>query len=290
MEKAPVPDFDMARRGRDRVVAVVRMLGFLGLGIGLMILVGATVAVGFGLPDSFELQMLFGEWLQFGCILAAAAILSWASGHGLAGYGFARGKAWRALLIGALAGVLMLAVQLGLLAWLGAFSFGRFAVPDLSVLGFGLFYIVLFVGVGLFEESAFRGFLLVELSRAVSFWPAAILLSALFGAVHLLNGASETLIGAGAAGLFGLVLAIAFRLTGSLWLAIGLHAGWDFGESYVFGVSNSGLALSHPLSVPLWHGPDWLTGGSVGPEGSIAILLPLTAFLALAWLMRRKTG
>ncbi|MDE2500283.1 MAG: CPBP family intramembrane metalloprotease, partial [Alphaproteobacteria bacterium] len=120
-----------------------------------------------------------------------------------------------------------------------------------------------------------------------SFWPAAILLSAIFGAAHLMNG-GENHVGALVAFLFGIVLAFSFRQTGSLWLALGLHSGWDYAESFIFGVPDSGVVLSGRLFHSVLHGPDWLTGGTVGPEGSILVAAPLLAMVLVSWLLRAR--
>src|SRR5262245_57333189 len=91
----------------------------------------------------------------------------------------------------------------------------------------------------------------------------------------------ETRLGLAAVFVFGLFFALMSRRAGSLWPAIGFHAAWDWGESFFFGVANSGTVMRGQLLQPAWQGPDWLTGGSAGPEGSILIRARL-AFAALA--------
>src|SRR6185312_12636385 len=93
---------------------------------------------------------------------------------------------------------------------------------------------------GFFEEYSFRGYALNALTEGLGFWPAAILLSIAFGAVHLGNP-GEAWVGALSAGLIGLFLCFARFRTGSLWFAVGLHAAWDFSESFLFGVPDSGI-------------------------------------------------
>jgi hypothetical protein len=71
----------------------------------------------------------------------------------------------------------------------------------------------------------------------------------------------------------GLFWCFTVRRTGSLWFAIGLHASWDYSESFIYSVPDSGLtATGHLLNSSL-HGPRWLTGGSVGPEGGVLIFV-----------------
>src|SRR3989442_350419 len=118
--------------------------------------------------------------------------------------------------------------------------------------------------VGFSEEFLFRGYALYTLSTGIGFWPAAGLLSALFGAVHLHNP-GESWIGGLSAGLIGLFFCFTVRRTGSLWFAIGLHAAWDYSESFVYSVPDSGAMVPGHLLNSSFHGPRWLTGGTVGP-------------------------
>jgi hypothetical protein len=54
-----------------------------------------------------------------------------------------------------------------------------------------------------------------------------------------------------------------------------MHAAWDWAETYFYGVPDSGLLAQGHLLNSSFHGPDWLTGGSVGPEGSVLVFLVL---------------
>lgn len=64
-------------------------------------------------------------------------------------------------------------------------------------------------------------------------------------------------------GIQAMLAAVAFafslRMTGSLWLAIGSHSGWDYAESFIFGVPNSALVFADRALHPLIHGPVWIT-------------------------------
>ena len=67
----------------------------------------------------------------------------------------------------------------------------------------------------------------------------------------------------------GFLLSAAYVLTRRLWLAIGLHFGWDFSQDAVFGVGSGAQGLVQgELS-----GPVFLSGGSAGIEGSVVALL-----------------
>ncbi|HKF53412.1 MAG TPA: CPBP family intramembrane glutamic endopeptidase [Candidatus Acidoferrales bacterium] len=126
-----------------------------------------------------------------------------------------------------------------------------------------------FLLVGLFEEFAFRGYVQFTLGSGIGFWPAATLLSALFGLGHLIADPNETLIGSTAVVLFGLLLSFFLRKTGTLWCAVGFHAAYDWGQTFFYGVPDSGITPYHNLLHSVMSGPAWLTGGIVGPEASI---------------------
>jgi hypothetical protein len=69
----------------------------------------------------------------------------------------------------------------------------------------------------------------------------------------------------------------------NLWFAIGFHAATDYAETFIDSVPDSGmLASAHLLNSNL-HGPCWLTGGTIGPEGSVVdFALLLAAFFVVA--------
>src|SRR6266853_6439990 len=89
--------------------------------------------------------------------------------------------------------------------------------------------------------------------------------------------------------LFGIFATFTLQRTGSLWFAIGFHAATDYAETFIYSVPDSGmLASSHLLNSSL-HGPRWLTGGTVGPEGSVVDFeLLLVAFFVVALIFPEK--
>jgi hypothetical protein len=56
---------------------------------------------------------------------------------------------------------------------------------------------------------------------------------------------------------------------------------WDWGESYLYSVPDSGAVLPGHLLSSRFHGPEWLTGGSVGPEGSYFVFAVIGALWVL---------
>jgi membrane protease YdiL (CAAX protease family) len=93
-----------------------------------------------------------------------------------------------------------------------------------------------------------------------------------FGALHLTNK-GEAWIGALGAAAIALFFCLTLRRTGNLWFAVGMHASWDWGETFLYSVPNSGMTARGHLMNPSFHGSRWLTGGSVGPEGSVLLFV-----------------
>jgi membrane protease YdiL (CAAX protease family) len=171
-------------------------------------------------------------------------------------------------------GFAMLSLLLVLIAAFRGFSLGGMALPGADALKFGALYGIAFLMVGIFEEFSFRGYMQATLGPGIGFWPAAIVLSILFGAIHLSNG-GEAWYGAAMAGSFGILAAFSLQRTGNIWFPIGMHAAWDWSETYFYGVPDSGFLAKGHLFNSGFHGATWLTGGTVGPEGSVFAFLVL---------------
>jgi len=137
-----------------------------------------------------------------------------------------------------------------------------------------------FILVGLAEEFTFRGYLQYTLTTGMGFWPSAVLLSALFGFAHASNP-GESKAGLLSVVLFGLLFCLFLRRTGNLWWAVGFHAGWDWGQTFFYGVPDSGITATNNLFNSTLSGPAWLTGGSVGPEASA--FAPITLLIVAIW-------
>jgi CAAX protease family protein len=171
-------------------------------------------------------------------------------------------------------GFAMVSLLIAVIAAFRGFSIEGMALEGGAIVKYGLLYALVFFLVGFFEEFSFRGYMQSTLGSGIGFWPAAIILSILFGAIHLGN-TGEAWFGALMAGSFGFLAAFALSRTGNIWFPLGIHAAWDWGETYFYSVPDSGFMAQGHLLNSTFHGPTWLTGGSVGPEGSVFALLVL---------------
>lgn len=184
----------------------------------------------------------------------------------------------RLFCLGSLWGFAAITVLMLLLYGLHAFAFGHIVLHGARLARFATFWAVMFFLVGLFEEFLLRGYSQFTLARGIGFWPAAVVLSCAFGLIHLRNG-GEQWTGLLAAALIGFFFCFTLRHTGNLWFAVGFHAAWDWGETFFYSVPDSGMvAPGHLLSSSL-RGPLWLSGGTVGPEGSVLCFV----VIALVW-------
>jgi uncharacterized protein len=232
-------------------------------------------------PDVFAPGVLiFSETVRVAAAVAAGFLMSRIEERSFRDYGVPWSEAFgKRFWQGAAYGFALLTLLMASIAALGGFTLGGLALDAAAALRYGVLYALGFLLVGFFEEATFRGYMQATLRQGIGFWPAAIALSVWFGLLHGHNS-GEAKTGLLMAGCFGLLAAFSLRRTGNVWFAIGMHAAWDWSESYLYGVPDSGVAASGHLTAASLHGPVWLTGGSVGPEGS-ALVFAIIAIGAL---------
>ncbi len=262
---------DKGIRGGWRLLIYAALVAGLGFGGGIVLqqFIRPTSGV-FSLGSSFAYEVFC-----FTVVFGAALIMAQIEGRSPGAYGLPlRGAFGKLFWPGCLIGLLEISVLVGLIAAFGGYSFGDMALHGKEMLRWGILWAVFFVFVGLFEEFMFRGYTQYTLAESIGFWPAAIVLSCSFGAVHLGNP-GEGWVGAAGVVTIGLIFAFALRRTGNLWLVVGWHASFDFGETFLYSVPNSGIVFEEHLSHASLHGAKWLTGGTVGPEGSVFSFLTM---------------
>jgi hypothetical protein len=219
---------------------------------------------------------------EFGLFLAAAIpalLLSSVEQRAWGAYGLPGRRAFGKLFwVGAIWGFASISLLMALMYGVRVFDVGHLAMHGARIVRFGVFWAVMFLLVGFFEEFLLRGYSQFTLTRAIGFWPAAVLLSCTFGLIHIRNGGEEWpgLLAAAAIGFF---FCLTLRRTGNLWFAVGFHAAWDWGETFVYSVPDSGTIFPGHLLESSFHGPGWLTGGMVGPEGSVLCFV----VIAVVW-------
>jgi uncharacterized protein len=238
------------------------------------------VALSAGAPSSFYSPKILtiSEASSLAGAIAAGIAMSQLEGRSFGDYGLPLRAAFGKLFWqGAVCGLVEISAVIGAIATFGSYHFGGLAIHGVDLLRWTAFWGALFVLVGLYEEFAFRGYVQFTLAQAVTFWPAAVLLSAAFGFVHRTNE-GESKMGLAGIVLTGLFWCLTLRRTGNLWFAVGMHASFDFGETFLYSVPDSGMLFPGHLSNATLAGPVWLTGGSAGPEASVCDFTMLLIF------------
>ena len=188
---------------------------------------------------------------------------------------------WKELLSGIALGMSLITLVVGGMALMGAVSIHGLAQSQNLSSGLSR-AAFLFLTAALFEEIVFRGYPFQRLVDAFGARGAILLLSALFGAVHLGNPGSTALSTANTV-LAGVLLAIAYLKTRGLWLPWGLHWSWNYFLGPVFALPVSGGKFEPALFRVTVAGPEWLSGGNYGPEGSIVLTIVCTAAIIGLW-------
>ena len=242
-----------------------------------------AAAVGFGSGLFARLTPLsagFGHGLVFVATLLAALVMARFERRRFGVYGLPVRSAFQGdFWIGGLVGFGAISGALGLIAAFHGLQISGLAIQGRTIVVATITWGIAFVLVGLAEEFSYRGYLQYTLTTGIGFWPAAILLSVGFAVAHARNS-GESAMGLVSVVFFALLFCLFLRRRGNLWLAVGFHAGWDWGETFFYGTPDSGLLPSNNLLNSVFSGPHWLTGGQVGPEASIFTPLML-AFVAI---------
>lgn len=224
-------------------------------------------------------SLLLNYVLDFIFIAAIAWIMSRIEHEDFSSYGFPLTRnAGSLLLKGLLWGFIPSAFILIPIYLAGGCSFQGLALHGREFVHYAVLWALATLALGFGEEFLFRGYLLKTLGEGIGFWPAAVVLSSLFGLVHLLFKPHEDWIDPISVALYGLFWCLTLRRTGSLWFAVGFHAASDYADMIVFAEPNSGNdgkpIPGHLLDVR-FHGPDWLTGGPRGTEASMLVFFVL---------------
>lgn len=251
--------------------------------------------------------MFIGESLQLLVVLVVTWIMSKIERRPNSVYGFGDSRKFSHFFAGLGWGVTCLSLLVLTLWKTGLLVIDRRVLFGSDVVRYGAIWLLGFLLVGLFEEYATRGYVQYTLTRglagfyrwafktrhsaALGFWTSALIFSFVFGFGHKSNP-GESPVGLLSAGLVAMVFCLSLWRTGSLWWAIGVHASWDWGQSFLYGVPDSGLMVQHHLLATHPEGKVILSGGTTGPEGSIFILaiLALMILIIIFTLPRAKYG
>jgi membrane protease YdiL (CAAX protease family) len=175
-------------------------------------------------------------------------------------------------LAGLTAGFLIFSTVVGLLWLFGSYHVLGFNtqvdwLPEVLVAG---------VSAGIGEEIITRGVLFRVVEEGLGTWWALAISAVFFGAAHIANPGATLWSSLAIAIEAGILLAMVFHVTRSLWACIGLHAAWNVAQGVIYGIPVSGTSANGWLQSSR-TGPDWLSGGVFGAEASVVALAVCSA-------------
>jgi membrane protease YdiL (CAAX protease family) len=229
------------------------------------------------------LTRTFFEGMAFPILLLLSWLMAAIERRKLSAFGLGGVHSLRRFLAGVAWGLLAMSLLIATLCCFHLLSFDSRLLHGLTILRWGFIQFLAFLFVGLVEEYAFRGYLQFTLTRglvcignlvsrpharAIAFWLASTVTCALFLLAHTSNG-GENKLGLLQVFVVGIVFVIALWRTGSLWWAIGFHMAWDWAQSFLYGVPDSGGLMQGRLFATHAMGNSFFSGGTDGPEGSV---------------------
>jgi len=278
---------------------MVRNIGFAVLKIVtyivMMALLSSAVIVPLGalsnpaFTQSVAFRMLGDGALALASLIVLIAMARFIDKRALSSIGFALAR-FVDILTGTIVGCTILAAPIGLLLVTAA---ARYA-PDLagfSAAGLAMALVACLINV-IAQELLFRGYIFQELWAKFGAWAATIVTTLLFVAAHwnaVTNGTAG-LVAAANIFIASFLLSLAYVRTGSLWLPIGIHLGWNGLQGPVLGINVTG----HDLSGGRWSvfdfpGDALWTGGAMGVEGGLAGLIgPAIGIVIVAILFKQQ--
>jgi len=275
--------FELARQGKrlTHILAVIPLAVvflFLSEFGALPVLIGVGLLYGFSLDMlSFSNMSVTLSGLWMGLFLISSFFLMYAfvgtwvwlfEKRPFWTLGYERKDALLKYGRGFLFGGLIFAGAVGILAAFGMIAFGQGdpSRQGLTALGGVLLVLVGWIVQGGAEEVVTRGWILPVLGARYRPWVGVAVSSLIFAAMHSFND-HLSMIAMFNLALFGLFAALYALREGSLWGISALHAAWNWVQGNFFGFEVSGMAAGGGTLLHLkGTGPDWMTGGSFGPE------------------------
>ena len=234
-------------------------------------------------------QTIISRWKLIGDLimititcLTAYIVLRWVDKRpfGLLGISFTPGW-FRELKIGLIMGFGIMTL-LFLIFWITGINEVSVGAMNFDVLKSLLGMMVLFFFAAIIEEIITRGYLLQSLAEGSRQWIAMGVFSSLFTLAHVVNP-NWSLAGAINIFLAGILFSVAYFKTRSLWIPNGLHMAWNWTQGSLWGMNVSGFVIPDTFMVSKPVGPEWLSGGEFGAEGSYIAVIALSALIWYIW-------
>lgn len=280
----------LARNRFGHIRTVWRMLIYLVMVIlAAAPLMGLLKAFSFLLPAetggdhiASTVNIVFMLSLDIALVLGAWITLRWIDRRPFALLGMSFSfKGLKELLAGLAFGSLYLTVVF-LILWMADLVDVTVGGMDSQTLQSMLTYLLVFAAAGILEELVNRGYLFQAFIEGTRAWIAILVFSLVFSLVHSFNEDFSWVSGL-CLFLHGILFALAYFKTRSLWVPIGIHVAWNWAQGPLWGMKVSGTEISNTLLESVPKGPELLSGGKFGVEGSLITVIVTVGLLLYIW-------
>jgi uncharacterized protein len=278
--------------GRRRTpILMTYVVGILVAVFGVQIIIGAGLRLATGTAEemtSFTSQLVEGLTDVWPIVIVFLWVAFFEK-RPISSLGFRDRSGWLKLLLGFVLGGALIALAAAPAMISGDLvtgTGGPSSVQGAAAVGIVLATIPIWLIQGSSEEIVFRGFLLQRHLFTWPSWLAIVFLGALFAFVH----PGGNLLGKLNITLFGILAALIVLQQGSLWIVMGVHAGWNFVQGNVLGLAVSGEGRDFSLfRFVSTDGADGIaSGGEFGTEASYWATLVLLVSIGVAWVLLRR--
>lgn len=202
--------------------------------------------------------------------------------------GLTKNGAFKKYITGFLIGFIMLSIVIGLMAIFGILGIRENVEPfSFNFLGIMFLLLLGYVIQGATEEIIARGWQFQVIGARYRPWLGAVISSVIFALLHGLNTGVSVLAIINLL-LFALMLILFILYNQSIWTACGWHTAWNWAMENIYGLKVSGTEGFGSILNLSAQGPNYLTGGEFGPEGSILTTFVLLGGMLTAILFKAK--
>ncbi len=269
--------------GDGRVRPIFRALAFAVAAFVLSVEI-SRAAFSFTQNSTFWAQLFWSSLaLTVGFLLLSWLFVWLADGKRFSSLGLAFARGWsRELALGFGIGAALQILVLGAFLATRSVHFSNGVAHNLQFWHRVAANVALFLFAATVEELAFRGYAFQKLMESFGAAGALLVTSIIFGGLHFFNP-NATIFSTINTILAGIVLAIPYIRTRSMWMQIGLHWSWNLAMATLVSLPVSGMNFEPHFFSTRDSGPAWFTGGIYGPEGGAVVTIVSVA--AIAWLL-----
>lgn len=283
--------FAMAKTGkRITHIAIAIPMIIVFLFGGMIISEGLIYQLIFqNLELSRPLQDFYSLFVSFGAVIFTVWLwVHFFEKRSLRSLGFTAKGAFNKYISGFLSGFIMLGVVVGFMAIFGTIGLQEKAEPlSLNFIGVMLLLLLGYIVQGASEEIIARGWQFQVIGARYRPWLGAVISSVIFALLHGFNHGVSPLAIINLL-LFAFLLIFIILRDKSIWAACGWHTAWNWTMENIYGLKVSGSEGTGSVLNLSIEGPNFLTGGDFGPEGSIFTTIVLLAGMLIILILETK--